>query len=126
MYNKSTISDNLSEEILCELLQFLQYKVRNKRLSVSDAEAIRRIFDGVEISGTADDFAQYFKQNPVNVRSVICRKYIGKPRRAVLYSFKQFLRLIPPSWVASRCAKCPHGQQDNAPDGERCNKIPQG
>lgn len=48
MYDNSPISDKLSDEILCELLQFLQYKVRNKRLSISDAEALRHLFDAIE------------------------------------------------------------------------------
>lgn len=45
MYDKIPNKENLSEEILCEMLQFLQHKIRTKRLSLSDAEAIRRIFD---------------------------------------------------------------------------------
>ena len=100
-YDKIPNTENLSEEILCEILQFLQYKIRNKKLTLSDAEALRSIFDGIEITGTAEDFARFYKQNPVNVRSVICRKYIGKPRRAVLYSFRKFRRLIPSSWRCS-------------------------
>lgn len=98
MYDKIPNKENLSEEILCEMLQFLQHKIRTKRLSISDAEAIRRIFDGIDITGTAEDFARFYGQNPVNVRSVICRKYLGKPRRVVLYSFNKFRRLIPSSW----------------------------
>ena len=61
MYDKSPNKENLSEEILCELLQFLQYKIRHKRLSLTDAEAIRRIFEGIDITGTADDFARFYE-----------------------------------------------------------------
>ena len=110
MYDNSPISDNLSAEIICEVLQFLQYKVRNKRLSLSDAEAIRHLFDGLDITGTADDFARFYGQHPVNVRSVICRKYLGKPRRVVLYSFRQFRRLVPASWRKGRCSEKADGE----------------
>ena len=106
MYNNSTISDALSEEILCEILQFLQHKIRNKELSVNDIEALRHIFDGLEITGTTDDFARFYRQKPVTVRTVICRKYIGKPKRAVLYSFRKFRRLIPDSWCCRKDAEC--------------------
>lgn len=40
MYDKIPNTENLSEEILCEILQFLQYKIRNKKLTLSDAEAL--------------------------------------------------------------------------------------
>ena len=83
MYDKNPNKETLAEEILCEMLQFLQYKIRNHKLTITDSDAIRRIFDGIEITGTADDFAKFYGQHPVTVRSVICRKYIGKPRRAV-------------------------------------------
>lgn len=82
MYDKNPNKETLAEEILCELLQFLQFKIRNHKLTVADSEAIHRIFDGIDITGTADDFAKFYGQHPVTVRSVICRKYIGKPRRA--------------------------------------------
>lgn len=109
MYDNSQISDKLSEEILCEVLDFLKYKVRHKKLSLSDTEALRHLFDGLEVTGTPDDFARYYGQHPVNVRSVICRKYIGKPRRAVLYSFRKFRSLIPASW--RRCTDSADGQR---------------
>lgn len=103
MYDKNPNKETLAEEILCEMLQFLQYKIRNHKLTVTDSDAIHRIFDGIDITGTADDFAKFYGQHPVTVRSVICRKYIGKPRRAVLYSFNKFRRLIPSSWRKDRC-----------------------
>ena len=124
MYNNSPISENLSDEILCELLQFIQYKIRNKRLTISDAQAIRHIFDGIEISGTAEDFARFYGQNPVTVRSVICRKYAGKPRRSVLYSFKQFRRIVPASWRVKCCSKMTDKQPDMEIVEAKCNKLP--
>lgn len=113
MYNNSTISDALSEEIPCEMLQFLQHKIRNKQLSVNDIDALRHIFDGLEVTGTTDDFARFYGQKPVTVRTVICRKYIGKPKRAVLYSFRKFRRLVPASWRCIKEADCQSNTGDD-------------
>ena len=73
-YNNSDNTGHLSEEILCEMLEFLLFKVRHRRLSLDDAETIQRLFSGIEITGTADDFARFYGQSPVNVRTVLCRK----------------------------------------------------
>jgi hypothetical protein len=117
MYDNSTISEKFSEEILCEVLDFLKFKIRNKRLNITEAQVIHHLFDGIEITGTAEDFAKFYGQNPVNVRCVICRKYIGKPRRAVLYSFNKFRKIVPSSWRSCRCSKDADGQH-HAGDGE--------
>ena len=45
MYDKNPNKETLAEEILCEMLQFLQFKIRNHKLTVADSEAIHRIFD---------------------------------------------------------------------------------
>ena len=124
MYDKSPNRENLSEEILCELLQFLQYKIRHKCLTVSDAQALQKLFNDIDISGTADDFAKFYGQHPVTVRSVICRKYIGKPHRAVLYSFKQFRNILPALWRKRRCTNGDDNQFDAELNGELCNKLP--
>lgn len=117
MYDNSSISETFSQEILCEMLDFIKFKIRNKRLSLSDAQALHRIFDSIEINGTAEDFARFYGQNPVNVRCVICRKYIGKPRRAVLYSFSKFRKIIPSSWRFGRCSNDADSQR-HAKEGE--------
>ena len=55
-YNNSDNPERLSEDILCEMLEFLQFKIRTRRLSLTDAEALQRLFNGIEITGTASRF----------------------------------------------------------------------
>lgn len=47
---------------------------------------------------TIEEIARFYNQTPNNVRVVINRKLIMKPRRKVLYSFTDFAKIVPESW----------------------------
>ena len=94
---------NLAKKILSEFLGFLKYKVDNDKLTLDEEQALVNLIEGnLPLSGTSDDFADYYGQSPVNVRCVIHRKMLAKPVRKVLYPFLSFARVIPSKWK-SRC-----------------------
>ena len=113
-YDKKADEKKLGRKFLSEFLSFLKYKVDHDLLTLDEVElmvdVIRR---DIEIGGTADDFARHFKQSPVNVRCVISRKYIGKPKRKVLYSFNKFLKIVPDRWL------CCKQDAENKANGKR-------
>ena len=92
-------NQTFAKRIISEFLGFLKYKVDNDKLTLDEEQAIVKLIeDNLPLSGTADDFADYYHQSPVNVRSVIHRRMIEKPARKVLYSFLSFARKIPQKW----------------------------
>ena len=92
-------NQKLVKRILSDFLGFLRYKVDNDKLTLEEEQAfVKLIEDNLPISGTSDDFAKYYRQSPVNVRSVINRKMMDKPRRMVMFSFLKFSRIIPEKW----------------------------
>lgn len=98
-YDNSPKGQKIGKIILSDFLGFLKYKVDNDLLTLDEEQAILRVIEnGVPLHGTSDDFAEYYKQSPVNVRSVICRKMLDKPKRKILYPFAAFSRIIPDSW----------------------------
>ena len=52
----------------------------------------------LEIWGTIEDIAKYYNKTPNNVRVVINRRLLSKPKRKVLYSFTDFAKIVPDSW----------------------------
>lgn len=61
------------------------------------------LVENSEIDGTLDDFAEHFGKSKVAVSSVIKRRMVKKPKRnVVLYSFHEFLKIIPDSWRRKR------------------------
>lgn len=123
-YNNSDNSERLSEDILCEMLEFLQFKIRTRRLSLTDAEALQRLFSGIEITGTAEDFARFYGQSPINVRTVLCRKYSGRKIRAVLYSFRRFSAVVPAGWREKmRCIKYAENKGIAKTNCGKCNNL---
>lgn len=103
MYDNSHNNKRLGRKFLSEFLGFLKYKVDNDLLTLDEVdqmvEVIRR---DIEIGGTSEDFAKHYKQSPVNVRCVLTRKYIGKPKRKVIYSFNKFISIIPERWLCCK------------------------
>ena len=92
-------NQNLVKKILSDFLGFLKYKVDNDKLTLDEEQAIVKLIEeNLPLSGTSDDFADYYGQSPVNIRCVIHRKMIEKPVRKVLYPFLSFSKKIPSKW----------------------------
>lgn len=98
-YNNMPNNQNLAKKILSDFLGFLKYKVDNDKLTLEEEQAFARfIEENIPLTATTDDIAQYYGQTPVNVRAVISRKMLDKPKRRVTYPFLKFLRIKPPKW----------------------------
>ena len=103
MYENQQDNQRLGKKFLSEFLGFLKYKVDHDLLTLDEVESIVSVIRrDIEISGTSDDFARHYGQSPVNVRSILTRKYLGRPRRKVLYSFNKFFGIIPERWFCCR------------------------
>lgn len=102
-YNNSSKDRNFAKKIISDFLGFLKYKVDNDKLSLSEMQDAIRVIDKIDLHGTANDFAEYYGQSPVNVRSQISRKMLEKPIRAVLYSFRSFSKIVPDKWKHPCC-----------------------
>lgn len=91
--------NNICKKILLEFLDFIRFKVENDKMTMSDVESLAHMFEeNLSITGTADDFAQFYNQSKTNISSVINRRMIKKPMRKVLYSFNAFRKIIPDKW----------------------------
>lgn len=100
-YNKDSIEKGIGKKILSAFLGFLKDKVDNDQLTLEEEQAMLRIIErDLPLSGTSEDFARYFHQTPGNVRAVINRKVLAKPKRRVLYSFLDFIRSVPEKWIS--------------------------
>ena len=85
---------------LKEILRYYEYKIDSGSCQMSEMESITHILmENMEINGTIDDFASFYKKSKDAVNSVIKRRMITKPKRnVVLYPFHVFRRLIPENW----------------------------
>lgn len=88
------------KRILLEVLDFYRYKIVNDQCTESD---MKSAFDLISNKTTSDAtisyIARYYNQSESNVRNVISRHYIGKPKRKILYDFMKIVKVVPSSWV---------------------------
>lgn len=90
---------DITKRLLAEYLDFLKFKVEHDLLTLEEMRAVLRLFeDAVPVYATAEDLANYYGKSDVAIRSVIHRKMLSKPRRRVLYSFREFARVAPDKW----------------------------
>lgn len=89
-----------STKLLLDFIDFLRFKVVNERLTFEEVESLAKTFQAnLNLTGTADDFAEFYGKTKTNVTTVIDRKMSSKPKRVVLYSFKEFREVVPSSWT---------------------------
>jgi hypothetical protein len=95
--------EHFARKILSDFLGFLKDKVDHDALTLEDEQALADfIVRNLHLSATCEDLARYYGKTPENVRAVIHRRLLSKPRRRVLYSFFDFCRIVPDSWVPKR------------------------
>lgn len=84
---------------LIEILDFYRYKIENDKCTDEDMKsAFDLLSKNVVVDATIDDISSFYAQSGSNVRNVICRKYIGRPKRRVFYNFVKFCKIAPKSW----------------------------
>ena len=85
--------------LLSEFIDYLKFKIDNKRLTLREAESLRKMFfDNLTLTGTAEDIACFYHRTPQDVRNVVHRKMLAKPERRVHYSFSEFQNIVPSKW----------------------------
>lgn len=89
----------LCKRLLVDFLKFLANKIENDELTLEEMMALMRFFEqSIPLLATVGDLARYYGQSEVSVRSVIHRKLLGKPKRRVMYDFREFARVVPGKW----------------------------
>ena len=91
-----------AKQYLHELLDYTSYRL-DHGCTNSEADSLARVLEqALDLEGGIKDFADYFGVSESNVRTVISRKLIDKPKRRVYYPFQAFLKVVPPSWIRKR------------------------
>ena len=98
-YKEESKDKGFGKKILLEFLDYLSFKVKNDSLTMEETDSLARTFmENITLTGTIDDLARYYGQSRDNVKVVINRKLLSKPKRRVYYSFNAFNKIIPKSW----------------------------
>lgn len=90
------------EEIAKEikiLLSFVCHQIDNGECTEEQLRSWHKmISDNIKVDATISELADFYDQSENNVRNVINRRMVEKPKRKVFYNFFSFSRIIPKSW----------------------------
>ncbi|MBD5367248.1 MAG: hypothetical protein HDR82_09690 [Bacteroides sp.] len=91
------------KQVIIDILDYMKWEVMNDRCT---PEQLRSIHDSivreVAVEGTADDLAEYFGKRKENVRNVLSRSPMPRPKRRVYYCVRSFMRFMPRTWRLTR------------------------
>lgn len=86
-------------KMLGEFFGFMKHKVEKGSLTLEEQQALLRIFEeSMPIYATADDLAEFYGKTRDSVHLIIHRKLLSKPKRRVLYDFREFRKIAPDKW----------------------------
>lgn len=81
--------------MLLEIIDFYREKIVNDKCSEADMRPVFKMLSENAIGDvTIGELAEYYNQSESNVRNVLSRNYIGKPRRKLLYNFMNVIKVI--------------------------------
>lgn len=87
------------KKMLLEIIDFYREKIINDKCSEADMRSVFKMLSENAIGDvTIGELAEYYNQSESNVRNVLSRNYIGKPRRKLLYNFMKVIKVIPKTW----------------------------
>lgn len=92
-----------AKKTLLEILDFYRYKVSNNLCTMAEMDSVLKTLENnMEISGTIEDFSNFYGASQSNVRAVISRKLLNKPKRKLFYPFHAFRKIVPSNWMYKR------------------------
>lgn len=93
------MSGDILSNLVIEFLDFLKYKIQNKKLTLKEIEDLHNLFlNSLDPYSTIEDLADYYNKDKARIRTEISRKMLSKPIRRVYYNYKEFNSIIPPTW----------------------------
>lgn len=91
------------KKIILDILDYLHYQVESDKCTIEELQSIyNSLIREVRIDATIKDVAENYGQSESNVRNVVARNYIGKPKRRVYYNMIEFLKHMPKNWMRNR------------------------
>lgn len=89
----------MMKKMLLDILDFYRYKLENDKCTQEDMKTVfSALSKDVVSETTTKDIAEFYGQSESNVRNVISRHLMEKPKRVVLYNFNSLLKFIPKRW----------------------------
>lgn len=90
---------SIIREAIADMFGILEYKVRNGSMTYEDTVAFLSMLEANGgIKATVEDLAGFYHQSEDNIRHIIHRSLMPKPKRRVYYDMLSFAKNVPTKW----------------------------
>ena len=88
---------------LASILEFTVSRAKSGQMSLEEVNSwLEMLLERSVLWASVQELADFYHQSEHNVRCLINRRYVGKPKRRVYYSFNQFSKIVPKSWICHK------------------------
>ena len=93
-------SSHEMEQITIDVLEYFVERLKSGSCPLSQIEAVYKAYaENMDVSATAEELSRHFGKSKTAVHGIIKRNMTAKPKRNITHdSFKNFLKVMPPSW----------------------------
>ena len=90
---------NPIKRTLLEIIDFVRYQVENDKCTMEELRSVcNTLENNLEIDCTTHDLVERYGQSYSNVRNVLSRNWLPKPKYRHLYNFAKLSKYLPKSW----------------------------
>ena len=87
------------KQVILDILDFIRWQVINDRCTPEQLRSIHAsLVEKITVEATAEDIADYFGKSKENVRNVLSRTPMPRPKRKTYYCIKSFFKFMPKTW----------------------------
>ena len=90
------------KEVIRQTLKFWLFKLDDNSCTMEEIRSLSKAAENLNVIGTAEDFSKFCDKPEVEVRKVINRKVLDKPKRRVYYKFQSFIKNVPSKWLKDK------------------------
>jgi hypothetical protein len=113
-------NQSIVKKIVLEFLDYLRFKIQNDTLTLEETENLSHLLEeNLSLTGTIDDIAKFYGKSRENVKVVLSRKVLSKPKRCVLHSFNAFRKAVPDKWRRDGSSPSTHTFRSSIPPSPR-------
>lgn len=81
------------------LIAFVSHQIDSGGCTEEQLKSWHKLLsDNLNVDATISELSEFYGQSESNVRNVISRRMVDKPKRRVFYDFFKFSKIIPKGW----------------------------
>lgn len=96
-------NEDIAQEVVLGVIRKWEYDIIHNKCTPAQIKSVyNALVNNLEMDASLDEMAEHFGQSKSNVSNIISRRFIGKPKRKVLYPLHKIIKIVPRNWLSGK------------------------